>query len=205
MQTLSVGIRLTTPKVGTWRESFLSGILGTVVKELPVVFLESEPLDCFPRHSGRCSPGTVQSLALPLRKADLTNSGKCSPEARWTRRHFRSRSGRVAGVFSVGPCVCSASRWPLRASCVSAWDAQPPGNRFRGKESSAENAGAEGRGRPCTCPSAEPLCVWGVLETPRGDWLRSRIPWIGNFRGSHLAQSASLHLSHALPLPRVGS
>lgn len=50
------------------------------------------------------------------------------------------------------------------------------------------------------------LCAFGgVLETPRGHWLRLRIPWIGNFRGSHLAQSASLHFPRALPLPRVGS
>ena len=40
---------------------------------------------------------------------------------------------------------------------IYAWDAQLPGSRLRGKESSAESAGAEEQRQRCAFPLAERL------------------------------------------------
>ena len=64
---------------------------------------------------------------------------------------------------------------------IYAWDAQLPGSRLRGKESSAESAGAEEQRQRCTFPLAERLGYSGDPErgpAPLAYLLDYVFPWL---------------------------
>lgn len=91
---------------------------------------------------------TLSYLHFRSGRGNLMNSGRCSPDALRTPR-LPFRESEVGVSLRWGGLVSSASCWSFQISWIHAWDAQLPGNRLRGNESSAQSAGAEEQRRQC--------------------------------------------------------